>query len=112
MPTFKQRVELAANGVANPLQGWQYQTLPWNARVRIAALADTGDNITAFVGSGSDVLMGPSSRIDEKPLAEPINQLDFSLEDVALAGEILTLELREAAGVASTARVVVEVTPV
>ena len=39
MPTIRRTTVLAANATANPLQGSQYEYLPFNAMVEIAILA-------------------------------------------------------------------------
>ena len=111
MPLIKVRSDIAANAVATPLQGNQYEFLPFDALVEFAVLADAGDNITATVYSGSDVLQ-QNARADELAVASPILYPDhYSLQDVAMQGERLNVILQEAGGIASTFRVAVRITP-
>jgi hypothetical protein len=111
MPTIKTVSVLAANGVAFPLQGSQYEFLPWNARVRLVAFVDPGEEVSAFVSSGSDILMS-NAPLDEKAATDPITLEDYQLEDFALAGERIVLELREVGGNPARVRSQIELTPV
>ena len=110
MPLIKRRTDIAANAQAFPLQGSQYEFLPFDALVEFALLADTGDNIDASAFSGSDVLL-ENSRIDELALATPITYPDdYSLTDVAAAGERIGVAYREAGAIAVTVRTSVKIT--
>ncbi|MEN8184449.1 MAG: hypothetical protein ABFS46_18140 [Myxococcota bacterium] len=111
MPLIKETVTLAANETANPLQGSQYEYLPWAAAVQFAILADAGDVIRASVFSGSDVLQ-QESQIDTKPVADAIQfPWDYNLEDVAMAGERLGVTVTDASGLGGVVRVAVRITP-
>lgn len=111
MPTIKDRRDIAANAIAFPLQGNQYEYLPFDAMVEFALKADAGDNIVGTVYSGSDLLM-QQARLDEIAVATAIQYpWDVDVKDVAAQGERLNAELREAGGVASTVRTVVWITP-
>jgi len=88
--------ELTANTVHFPLQGSQYEYLPFNARVEFAitsadATAGAVEETQVTVYSGTDVLQqaGPMSQ-----KAQPIYPDDFLLDDVAGAGERLSVEIR------------------
>lgn len=110
MPTIRvTTTNLAANAQAFPLQGNQYEFLPFNARVEFAIVANAaGIDVTVF--SGSDVLQqnGPAT-VKATP---PLYPDDFLLDDVAMAGERLNVVLRETAGVATTdIETVVKITP-
>lgn len=111
MPTIKTTTALAANGTANPLAGSQYEFLPWNARVRVAAFVDPGETVEAFISSGSDILMS-NAPLDEKAATLPITLEDYQLEDGVLAGERLVIQLRETGGATARVRTQVEITPV
>lgn len=115
MPTIRVVTPVAiltANSVHFPLQGSQYEYLPFNARVEFAIVtADPlADEVSATVYSGTDVLQqaGP---ISEK--AQPVYPDDFLLDDVAAAGERLSVELRIGANALVTAGIqtVVKITP-
>lgn len=111
MPLIKTRNDIGASASIFPLQGNQFEYLPYDALVEIALLADAGDNINGTVFSGADLLM-QGSRIDELAVANPIVYPDhYSLEDEAFAGDRLGVELAEVAGLASTARTAVKITP-
>jgi len=110
VPTIRvTTTNLAANAQAFPLQGNQYEFLPFNARVEFAIVANAaGIDVTVY--SGSDVLQqnGPAT-VKATP---PLYPDDFLLDDVAVAGERLNVILRETAGVATTdIETVVKITP-
>jgi len=110
MPTVRvASTNLAANSTNYPLSGSQYEYLPFNARVEFAVIANAaGVDVTVY--SGSDVLQqsGPAT-VKATP---PVYPDDFLLDDVAMAGERLSVVLRETAGVATTdVETVVKITP-
>lgn len=111
MPLIKTTTTLAANASANPLQGSQYEYLPFDALVEFAILGDAGDTINASVFSGSDVLM-QNSQVDDKAVADAIVYPDdYSLQDVAAAGERLGITITDASGAGGTVRCAVRITP-
>jgi len=111
MPLIKNRNTMTANGLAFPLNGNQYEFLPFDAMVEFAILADTGATVNATVFSGSDVLM-QNSQIDILAVASPILYPDhYSLNDVAAAGERLNVVLQEAAAGTPVVRTQVKITP-
>lgn len=111
MPSVPFRAALAANGTATPLAGTQYEFLPWNAQVEIGMSADA-TGVLATVMSGSDVLQ------EEAPVqvgtinVQPKYPDDFYLQDVAAAGEKITIRLRDTSGVARVVTGVVKLTPI
>jgi len=110
MPTIRvTTTNIPANGTVFPLQGNQYEYLPFNARVEFAIVSNAaGIDVTVY--SGSDVLQqnGPAT-VKATP---PVYPDDFLLDDVAMAGERLNVVLRETAGVATTdIETVVKITP-
>jgi hypothetical protein len=79
-------------GTYFPLQGSQYEYLPFNAYVEFAILQTGGtDANLATVFSGSDVLQ-EQSPIDVKATA-PTYPDDFLLADAAAAGERLGIQV-------------------
>ena len=112
MPLIKTiNANVAAGATINPLQGNQYEYLPFDAMVEFAILADAGDTFNASVFSGSDVLM-QNSQVDTLAVANPILYPDhYSLSDVAAAGERLGVTLTNAGGAAGDVRVAVKITP-
>lgn len=111
MPTIRRTSVLAANASANPLQGSQYEYLPWDALVEFAILAIAPSVATADVFSGSDVLL-QNEVVDGLALANPIIYPDhYEIRDVAAAGERLGVTVRDISGAGTTVRTVVRVTP-
>lgn len=103
---------VAAAATIFPWQGNQYEFLPFDAFIEVALLADTGDSWDASVFSGSDVLL-QNSRIDALALATPLQYPeDYSLSDVAAAGERLGCALTNATGAVADVRTAVKITPV
>lgn len=111
MPLIKVTTTMAANGQAFPLQGSQYEYLPFDAAVLFAILADTGAVVTASVFSGSDVLQ-QASPVDILAVANPIIYPDhYSLQDYAARGERLSVQLQETAGATPIVRTAVMIQP-
>ena len=111
-PTIlKQTTGAAAGATVNPLQGSQYEYLPFDAFVEFAIYSDTGDTWTVNVFSGTDVLM-QSAPMPVLATATPILYPDhYYLQDTALAGERLGVEaVNGSAGVADF-RTLVRITP-
>ena len=102
---------VAAAATITPWAGNQYEFLPFNALVEVALLADTADVWLASVFSGSDVLM-QASQIDNLALAVPITYPeDYSLSDVAAAGERLGCQLTNNTGAVADVRTAAKITP-
>jgi len=123
MPTIRVRNDgTTAAQVVFPLQGNQYEYLPFNARVEFAivaqaAVAANAEGITATVYSGSDILQqrGPITNKSDTT-AQTKNAVypdDFLLDDVAAAGERLSVELNIPATMVpgDTIDTVVKITP-
>ena len=111
MPTIRSRDDVAAGATINPLQGSQYEYLPFDALVQFAILADAGDTFQGSVFSGSDVLM-QNSDIDNLAVATPIQfPENYEIQDVAAAGERLGVSLTNVGGAIGTIRTVVRITP-
>lgn len=113
MPTIRTRTSVGAGATVYPLQGNQFEYLPYNARVSFAIVSvnTTPGAITATVYSGSDVLQqnGP---VTEK--AAPISisaQDDFLINDVAGAGERISVELRNSSAGALDVIIAVSILP-
>lgn len=102
---------VAAAATIFPWQGNQYEFLPFDALVEVALLADAGDSWDASVFSGSDVLL-QNSRIDALALATPITYPeDYSLQDIAAAGERLGCALTNQTGAVADVRTAARITP-
>lgn len=112
MPSIlRQTTGAAAGATVNPLQGSQYEYLPFDAVVEFAIYADTGDVWTFSCYSGSDVLM-QASPMPILATATPIIYPDhFYLTDVAAAGERLGVEAVNGTGAVADFRCMVRITP-
>ena len=101
---------LAANATSFPLQGNQYEYLPFPARLEFAVVANAV-TVDVTIYSGSDVLQqaGPPSL---KTTVVAVYPDDFLLDDVAGQGERINVILRETGGVATTdLETAVKITP-
>lgn len=111
MPTIKKRTTMTASGEAFPLQGDQFEILPYDAFVEFAILADTGATVRVTVYSGSDLLQ-QQALADILAVASPILYPDhYNLNDIAAAGERLSVALLEGAAGTPIVRTQVRVTP-
>jgi len=113
MPTIRSVDVIQAGVPTFPLQGNQYEYLPFNARVEFAITEITpvaliGD-VEATVFSGTDILQ-QQALISGDIAGKVTYPDDFLLDDVAAAGERLSVELRSAAG-SATVETVVKITP-
>lgn len=109
MPLIQGSASIAAGAVNdNVLQGSQFEFLPYNALLEFA-INGSATGLVADVYSGQDTLA--------EAMAVPgVNRFglypdDFSLNDVAAAGERLKVRIRNPTGGALTAFWTVRVTP-
>lgn len=112
MPTIRATNVVAAGVPFFPLQGNQYEYLPFNARVEFAVVEVTAvlvGDVLATIFSGTDILQ-QAGGITGKAAGNPVYPDDFLLDDVAAAGERLSVELNSALG-AATVQTVVKITP-
>jgi len=112
MPTIRVNSTLNAGEATFPLNGSQYEYLPFNARVEFAIIETTtvpvGD-VIATIFSGTDVLQ-QAGAITVKSDGATVYPDDFLLDDVAAAGERLSVELTSALGAADV-QTTVKITP-
>lgn len=111
MPTIQGVTSTAAGAsTANVLSGSAYEYLPFNARVDIAVVGDAAGEQRVTVQSGSDVLM------EESPVSRqarvPVWPDDFSLSDVAEAGDRLKIQVRNTGAGANNLFWAVRITPI
>lgn len=101
---------LAASSTVFPLQGNQYEYLPFPAQLQFAVIANAA-TVDVTIYSGSDVLQqgGPPT---VKTVVSAVFPDDFLLDDVAAQGERLNVILRETGAVATTdLETAVKITP-
>jgi hypothetical protein len=111
MPVISVRTALGASSTATPLSGSQYEYLPFDAFVEFGIVADAV-GVLATVISGSDVLMEEGPVI----LGSAINVMprypdDYLLNDDAVAGDRLSVRLRDTSAAARVVLTVCKITP-
>jgi len=111
MPSFTFSALLAANGTVRPLDGWQYEYLPWPAEVQVLARS-TLVGLVAVYTSGSETIVeespvqaGGTIGVIPSPLNTPVQGWH------AAAGDRLKLSYRETAGGTPTVDGIIEITP-
>lgn len=106
-----QTTAAAAGSTVSPLQGSVYEYLPFDALIEFAIYSDVGDTWTLTVFSGSDVLM-QSSAMPVLATATPMLYPDhYYLQDVAGAGERLSVQGVNGSAGAADFRTLVRITP-
>ena len=116
MPSIIKKESVAGGGTYYPLQGSQYEYLPWDARLEFAITADTSDDSATGsaamnIFSGSDILVQNGDvPVKDTAIVYPD---DFLISDVAAAGERISVEIMHTvAGESVTVRTVARLTPV
>ena len=119
MPSIIKKEKFTSAETYYPLQGSQYEYLPWDARLEFAitaerASANTG-NAVMNIFSGSDILV----QNGDVPLkgSAIVYPDDFLISDVAAAGERISVEVTvsgasDADNDSLTIRTVARLTPV
>lgn len=110
MPVIRDRRTLAANSINFPLQGQQFEILPYAAAVEFAVNA-SAVTVDVAVFSGSDILQQSGAPL-VKAATSPVYPDDFTLQDLALPSERLSVQLRETGNIATTVvETAVRITP-
>ncbi len=112
MPLIQGTASIAASSVNdNILSGSQYEFLPFDASLEFGLTGDAnGGDLRVDVYSGSDVLLENAPMSTQARL--PIYPDDFSLEDVAAAGERIKIRVRNTSGAgARSINFAVRITP-
>lgn len=110
MPVIQGSVSVAANSTHdNVLSGSQYEFLPYDAVLEFG-LAASATGMNADVFSGQDVLA--ESMLLSSQNRVPLYPDDFTLNDVAAAGERMKVRLRNTTGGALTGFWSIRITPV
>ena len=112
MPSIIKKESVAGGGTYYPLQGSQYEYLPWDARLEFAIVASAAGAVMNIF-SGSDILV-QNGDVPIKTTAI-VYPDDFLISDVAAAGERISVEV-SVSGLADEAsigvRSVARLTPV
>jgi hypothetical protein len=109
MPTIQNSISVAANSVNdNVLAGSQFEYLPYNAKIDVG-VCGSATGLLADMYSGQDIVcesfaLNANNRI-------PIAPDDFTLRDIAAAGDRMKLRLRNTTGGALTGFWSVVITP-
>jgi len=111
MPSFTFSAVLTANGVVRPLDGWQYEYLPYPAEVQVLARA-TDANVVGVYTSGSETVVeespvqaGGTAGVIPSPLNTPVQGW------IGAAGDRLKLSYRETAGGTPQVDGIIEIQP-
>jgi len=113
MPIIQNTVSVAASSVNdNVLAGSQFEFLPYDAYLEFGLNGDAnGADLRVDVFSGQDILMENSPMNAQARL--PVYPDDYSLNDVAAAGERIKIRVRNTnAGAARSISFAVKITPV
>ena len=117
MPSIIKSENLKSDGTYYPLQGSQYEYLPWDCRLEFGIVfqdhvtTDSTNECVMNIFSGSDILVQNGS-VPHSSNA-PVYPDDFLISDVAAAGERISVEIvAKASGDGITVRTVARLTPV
>ena len=112
MPLISDTRSIAANAtVDNVLAGSQFEFLPFDAMLQFGLVGGGAlGAILADVYSGQDVLMESSPISVQNRF--PVFPEDFTLDDVAAAGERIKVRLRNTTGAAVVVNTAVKITPI
>lgn len=111
MPSFTFSEVVLAGAIARPLDGWQYQYLPWPAEVSVMARSTAVGLVNTYT-SGSETIVeespvqaGGTAGITPAPLNTPVQGWN------AAAGDLLKLTYRNTSGAAVTLDGIIEIIP-
>lgn len=111
MPIINVRNSVAAGASINPLSGSQYEYLPFNALVEIGVTSSV-NLVLATVSSGSDILMEEGPVTLGSADVFPRYPDEYTLQDVAAAGDRLKINIRNTNAGAATVMTSVRITPI
>jgi len=111
MPSFTFSNAVLAGATFRPLDGWQYQYLPWPAEVTVLARATAVAMVSTYT-SGSETIVeespvqaGGTAGVIPAPLNTPVQGW------MAAAGDLLKLNYRNTSGGTITLDGIIEVMP-
>lgn len=110
MPTIQKKVAIGANSVNdNVITGSQFEFLPFNAQV-LFGFSQSATGLVLDVYSGQDTM---AEAFEPKiAAAYPVYPDDFTLEDIAGAGERLKIRARNTTGGSLDLYVSVRINPI
>lgn len=111
MPTFRFSDLFVASTTRQPLNGWQYEYLPWPAKVTVLLRSTTAGNVVVIT-SGSETIVeespvqaGGTIGVTPSPLNTPADSW------IGAAGDRLKISIREILAGTPTVDGVIEVEP-
>jgi len=111
MPSFTYSDSIAAGAILRPLEGWQYEYLPWPAEVTVLARATAVDVVNVYT-SGSETIVeesptqaGGTPGVIPSPLNTPVQGW------MGAAGDRLKLSYRNTSGAAINVDGIIEIVP-
>ncbi len=111
MPSFTFSSSVAAGATFRPLDGWQYEYLPWPAEVTVLSRATAVAMVNTYT-SGSETIVeespvqaGGTAGVIPSPLNTPVQGW------MGAAGDRLKLAFRNTSGGAITCDGIIEVVP-
>jgi len=111
MPSLTFSVAILAGATARPLDGWQYEYLPWPAEVSVLARATAIAMVNTYT-SGSETIVeespvqaGGTAGVIPAPLNTPVQGWH------AAAGDRLKLSYRNTSGATITLDGIIEIVP-
>ena len=111
MPIINVRNSITSGASANPLSGSQYEYLPFNALVEIGITASV-NLVQATVSSGSDILSEEGPVTLGTADVFPRYPDEYTLQDVAAAGDRLKINLRNTNAGTAVVMTSVRITPI
>lgn len=111
MPLITVKSTITTGSSAQPLAGSQYEYLPFNALIEIGVTSSV-NNVLATISSGSDILA------EEGPVTLGTADIfpkypdEYTLQDVAAAGDRLKINLRNTNAGTATVMTAVRITPI
>lgn len=111
MPSLIFTQSVAAAATFRPLDGWQYEYLPWPAEVQVLSRATAVDVVNTFT-SGSETIVeesptqaGGTTGVTPSPLNTPVQGWQGA------AGDRLKLSYRNTSGAAIVVDGIIEINP-
>ena len=111
MPTFRFTELFVASTTRQPLTGWQYEYLPWPAKVNVLVRSTTAGNVIVIT-SGSETIVEESPVQAGGTIGVTPSPLNTSADSwIGAAGDRLKISIREILAGTPTVDGVIEVEP-
>ena len=111
MPSFTFSSLVAAGATFRPLDGWQYQYLPWPAEVTVLARAVAIAMVQVYT-SGSETIVEESPTQAGGTIGDIPSPLNTPVQGwMAAAGDLLKLSYRNTSGAAIHVDGIIEIVP-